>query len=189
MNRPPAGEWTIDPRHVSAIFRVQHLVVARVRGRFDTIRGTLRVAPRVQDSSLSVVIDAASINTGNPGRDAHLRSPAFLDVARFPELRYAATSVRPAAEPDAWTVEGELTLHGQTRPVELAMTYLGSYEDEGIPLIAFSATAEFDRHDFGITFNRPLAIGGNAIGTRIGVEIELEAIPPDAAAALAAPRH
>ena len=186
---PAVGDWAIDPRHVSVIFRVQHLMVARVRGRFDTVHGSLRVAEDPLCSALDVVIDAASVNTGNAARDAHLRSPAFLDVQRFAQLRYTASSIQPGPEPDRWTVPGEFTLHGTTRPVELDLRYLGSYEDEGVPLAAFYATAEFDREDFGITFNRALAIGGVAIGSRISVEIEVEVIPPEAAELLAAPSH
>lgn len=191
MSRPiPApGEWAIDPRHVSVLFQVQHLMVARVRGRFDSVRGRIRVGSEPANSSLEVEIEAASINTGVAPRDAHLRSPAFLDVERFPRLRYTAAQIRPGAAPDRWAIPGELELHGITRPVALDMRYLGSYEDESVPLAAFCATAEFDREDFGIVYNRALSLGGVAVGNLITVEIEVEAVPADALDALLAPRH
>jgi polyisoprenoid-binding protein YceI len=189
MKAIPSGEWVIDYRHVSVIFRVQHLIVARVRGRFDTIRGTLSVPADPAASRLEVVIEAASVNTGNAFRDKHLRSADFLDVENHAELTYTAASMRPGGEPDQWVVEGDLRLRGVTRPVPLDMVYLGATTDVDGPVIAFTAKAELDRTEFGVIFNRPLSVGGFALGNAIEIEIEVEFIAPEALAIIAKPRH
>ncbi|ACZ90257.1 YceI family protein [Streptosporangium roseum] len=173
---PAAGVWEIDPRHTSVQFTIQHLVVARVRGRFDTVTGSFEVTDPAEGSRLSVGIEAAGVSSGVARRDDHLRSPDFLHAEAFPAITYVSTAVRPG-EGSAFTIEGELTLRGVTRPVELAARYLGAHSDGGVPLLAFSATGSVVREDFGVTFNRALEAGGLAIGSRVDIEILLEALP------------
>ncbi|GII90503.1 YceI family protein [Sinosporangium siamense] len=176
MTWPDPGTWEIDPRHTSIIFTAQHLVVARVRGRFDVLSGSIEVRDPVEESRLSVTVEAGSVNSGVAKRDGHLRSPDFLDVERFPTLSYVSTGLRLLDE-RTFTVEGDLTLHGVTRPVELAAEYLGSHADGDAPLVAFVATTSIDRNDFDLSYNRPLPAGGFAVGPRIDIEITVEALP------------
>lgn len=173
---PPVGVWEIDPRHTSLEFTVQHLVVAKVRGRFDGVTGTFEVADPPQESRLSVSVASANVSSGVARRDDHLRSPDFLDAEAFPTITYTSRAVRPG-EDGAFTIEGELTVRGVTRPVELEARYLGTHADGGVPLVAFSATGSLDREDFGVTFNRVLEAGGLAIGSRLDIEILVEALP------------
>jgi polyisoprenoid-binding protein YceI len=111
-----AGTWVIDPVHSDVSFSVRHLVVSKVRGNFRSFEGAVVTAADPLDSSVSVSIDLASIDTGNADRDAHVRSADFLDVEQYPTMTYRSTGVR--VDGDGFVVEGELSLHGVTKPVE-----------------------------------------------------------------------
>ncbi|WP_283133339.1 YceI family protein [Rhizohabitans arisaemae] len=173
---PEVGVWELDPRHTSIIFTVGHLVVSRVRGRFDAISGSFEVAPDLERSRLSVTIDAASINSGVAKRDGHLRSADFLEVDRYPVITYESEAVR-LGENSAFRVDGVLTMHGVTRPVSLEAEFLGAHADGGVPVTAFFARASLIREEFGLTFNRVLEAGGMAVGSRIDIEITAEGLP------------
>ena len=170
------GTWVIDPVHSDVSFSVRHLVVSKVRGRFGAFSGTIVTAEDPLASSVNATIELASIDTGNADRDAHVRSADFLDVEQYPELVYKSTGVR--AEGDDYIVDGELTLHGVTRPVTLALEVNGfqPVTPFGDTRAGFSATAEIDRQDFGITFNMPLEGGGLGLGNKIAIHLEIEAI-------------
>ncbi|GII60805.1 polyisoprenoid-binding protein [Sphaerisporangium krabiense] len=173
---PAPGLWEIDPRHTTVQFTVQHLVVARVRGRFDAVAGNIAIDAEPGRSRLDVTIDAASVSSGVARRDEHLRSPDFLDAAAHPSITYTSTGLE-AGHDGAFTVLGELTLRGVTRPVPLEARFLGRHADNGVPLLAFAATTAIDREDFGVTFNRALEAGGLAIGAQVDIEILAEALP------------
>ncbi|MEV7012866.1 YceI family protein [Streptosporangium sp. NPDC051022] len=173
---PATGVWELDPRHTSVQFTVQHLVVARVRGRFDQVTGRFEVAEPAERSRLSVTVEAAGVSSGVARRDDHLRSPDFLHVEEFPTITYTSEAVRLGRD-GAFTIEGELTVRGITRPVELEARYLGTHSDGGVSLLAFSATGSVNREDFGVTFNRALEAGGLAIGGQIDIEVLVEALP------------
>jgi polyisoprenoid-binding protein YceI len=173
---PETGTWAIDGSHSSVEFVVRHLVVARVRGRFDEFEGAITVGERPEDSAVEVAIRAGSVDTRDPQRDEHLRSPDFLDVDRYPTLAYRSTAVRPLGG-ERFTVEGELTVHGVTRAVPLDLTYRGTARDPwGNTKAVFSAITEVDREDFGLTWNQALETGGVLVGRKITVEIEVEAV-------------
>jgi polyisoprenoid-binding protein YceI len=170
------GTWAIDPIHSDVSFSVRHLVVSKVRGRFGAVSGTFVTADDPLASSVNATIELASIDTGNPDRDAHVRSADFLDVEQYPELVYRSTGVR--ADGDGYIVDGELTLHGVTRPVPLVLEVNGFQPTTpfGDTRAGFTATAEIDRQDFGITFNMPLDSGGVGLGNKIAIQLEIQAI-------------
>ena len=124
-----------------------------------------------------MTLQAASIETGDEGRDAHLRSPDFLDVDTYPTMRFVSTSVEPL-DSGRWAVHGDFTIRDVTRPLTLEVTFAGEMASPwGTAAAFFSARAEFDREDWGLTWNQPLAGGGVLVGKKVAIEIEAEAAP------------
>ena len=173
---PEAGTFTLDPAHTVVGATVRHLMVSKVRGKFSDVTGTVTVAEDPLDSSVEVVIKAASIDTGVADRDAHLRNADFLDVENHPELTFRSTRVAKVEGNDFWLV-GDLTIRGVTREVELEVTFEGVAKSPwGQEVIGFSATTELDREEFGMTWNAALETGGVLVGRKLKVEIEAEAV-------------
>jgi polyisoprenoid-binding protein YceI len=169
------GTWTIDPVHSSVAFSVRHLGVAKVRGRFGTFEGSVTVADEPLASSVTATIDAASIETGVPDRDAHLKSPDFLDVATYPQITFQSTSVQAVGSD--YEVVGDLTFHGTTKSVTLALEFNGVSPDPwGGTRAGFSASTEISRGEYGLSFNMPLDGGGLMVGDKIKIELEIEAV-------------
>ena len=174
---PPAGQWIIDPLHSQVEFSVRHMMIAKVRGRFTVFGGGIDIAEAPEASSVEVDIDAASIQTGDDQRDAHLRSADFLNVERYPRLVYRSTAVRPAPSPTSWEVIGNLTIRDVTRPVTLEAEFTGAVTDPfGDFRTGFSAHGEIDREDFGVSWNQALEAGGFLVGKTVQVVLEIEAI-------------
>lgn len=172
---PEAGRWEIDRSHSSIEFVVRHLMVSKVRGRFGEFSGSLGIAEAPEGSSVEVVIDAASIDTRDGGRDEHLRSPDFLDVAAYPTLSFRSAAVRRAGA--RWEVDGELTVRGVTRPVTLDVAFEGAATSPwGQQVASFTAGTEIDREDFGLTWNQALEAGGVLVGRKVRIELSIEAI-------------
>jgi polyisoprenoid-binding protein YceI len=179
------AHWFFEPGHTAAEFCVRHMMVTHVRGHFKNVRGSLEFDPSHPEAALAnVKIDARSIWTGEPDRDAHLRSPDFLDVERFPEILFTSNAVRVLG-PNEALVSGALTIRGVTKPAALDVHYLGQWEtpwwedgmDKGPKTRAgFLATARVDRHDFGVSWNSPLARGGVVVGHEVLITIDAEAI-------------
>jgi polyisoprenoid-binding protein YceI len=179
-----AGTWTIDPGHSDVAFTVRHMMVSKVRGHFTRIEGELVLASDPLASTVTATIDLSSIDTNNPQRDDDLRSANFLEIQTHPTMTYRSTGIRHGE--DGFDVDGELSLRGVTRQVPLALVVNGFTGDPyGGTRAGFSATAEIDRKDFGITANIPMDGGGVVIGDRIQIYIEIEAIlnPPEPASA------
>jgi polyisoprenoid-binding protein YceI len=175
---PPVGVFQLDPVHTFVSFTVQHLVVGRVRGRFETVKGTVTVAEDISASMLDVSIATASIITLNPARDADLRSQHYLDVERYPTMTYRSTAVSALPEA-AGLVPGELTLRGVTRPVELTVRFGGSMTDsDGNIRVAFRAHGVLARRDFGLTYEIVKEAGALLVGKDIAIDIDAEAIMP-----------
>ena len=176
------GRWAIDPVHSEVAFSVRHLMVSKVRGRFTSFEGSFELAPDPLESTLTASVDLASIDTGNPDRDAHVRSADFLDVDQHPTLTYRSTGIRP--EGDGFIVDGELSLHGVTKSVPLHLEVHGFQPNSpfGDTRAGFSASAEIDRPEFGVEFNAPLDGGGVVLGNKIQISLDVEAILQDAAA-------
>jgi polyisoprenoid-binding protein YceI len=180
---PGPGTYTFDPAHTEVGFWARHLMVTKVRGRFNQVSGTIEVGDTPEASSVDVTIGAASIDTDNEGRDEHLRSPDFLDVERFPHLRYRSTRVERTGETTG-RIEGELTIRDVTLPVTLDAEFNGMSTDPwGKVHTAFSATAEVDREAFGMTWNQALETGGVLVGRTVKIELEVQLVPVEARAA------
>ena len=172
---PAPGTWTIDSSHSSVEFIVRHLMVAKVRGRFSEFSGTIHVGDSPETSSVEVAISPASITTGDPQRDGHLQSADFFDVEQYPTIGFASTGVRSVGE--RYAVDGNLTVHGVSRPVTLDLEYQGSITDPfGNDKAVFSATTEIDREEFGLNWNQALETGGVLVGKKAKIEIEIEAV-------------
>lgn len=171
-----ATKWVFDPSHSGIGFSVRHLMISRVRGTFGKWSGTFDYdAADPTRSRIEVHIDAASIDTKEDKRDAHLRSADFFDVEKFPELVFKSTAVERRG--GDFVVVGELTLHGVTRPVELAVESLGRGKDPwGNERIGFAARASINRKDFGLHWNQALEAGGVLVGDKVDIEIDVQAI-------------
>lgn len=170
--------WNIDPQHSEVGFEIKHMMFAKVRGRFEEIEGTVALGPEdsIEQSRADVVIQAGSINTGQTQRDEHLRSADFFDVESFPTLSFRSTSVRRDVTGQL-LIEGELTMHGVTREVELEAIETGRGTDPwGNERIGFSAGTTIDRRDFGLTWNQALETGGVLVGTEVKISLEIQAV-------------
>jgi polyisoprenoid-binding protein YceI len=183
----PAAEtsttWQLDPAHTHVEFSVKHLMIARVKGRFAGVTGTVEMGADPAASTVDVVIDAASIDTREAKRDAHLRSADFFDVERFPTIAFRSREVRPTGAGD-FSVVGDLTIRDVTREVTLEVTDEGRGTDPwGGARAGFSATAEIDRRDFGLTWNQALEAGGVLVGNEIRISLEVELVKQAAAQA------
>lgn len=171
---PEVGTWAIDGAHTVVGFTARHLMAAKVRGSFNTVNGTIDIAENPEGSTVEVSIDAGSINTGAEDRDAHLRSPDFLDVENHPTLTFRSTAVR--RDGDDYLVDGELTIRDITKPVTLDLEYHGVATDPwGNAKALFSATAKIEREDWGLTWNAPLEAGGWLVGKTVSIELEIQA--------------
>ncbi|MCS6798301.1 MAG: YceI family protein, partial [Myxococcota bacterium] len=169
--------WNIDVSHSAIEFSVRHLMISKVRGRFSSWSGWFELdEARPDQVQVQVRIEAASVDTREAQRDAHLRSADFLDVERFPTIEYRAGRLEPAGT-DRYRLHGELTVRGCTRPVVLEVERTGQVRDPwGNDRIAFAARASLDRKEFGVTWNMVLDAGGVVVGDRVDVEIEVEAV-------------
>lgn len=173
---PAPGTWTIDPAHSIVAVTAVHLGFAKVHGRFPGFTGTMTVAEQLENSSVEAAIEAASIDTDNADRDAHLRSPDFLDVAAFPQIRYTGRRLN-VARPDSWRIDGELTMKATTRSVPLHVSYLGAGDGpSGDARAGFHATAEVDRDQFGVIWNQSLLAGVFAVGRTLRITLDIEAV-------------
>ncbi len=171
-----AGIWKADPVHSEIAFSVRHLMVAKVGGRFTSYNVTIVTSrdPRL-GSSVAATIDLASVDTGNQLRDDNLRSADYLDVDTYPTMSYRSAGVRQAG--DGWVVDGDLTLHGVTRHVPLTVEVNGFSPDPwGGQRAGFSASAQISRRDFGIGDVIPLDGGGLAVGDKVSISLEIEAV-------------
>jgi polyisoprenoid-binding protein YceI len=154
------------------------MMLSKVRGTFNAVTGTVGLADGSNiPVSVNATIDASSIDTAEPQRDGHLKSPDFLHVEQHPHLTFVSTSVS-AKGGDAFEVTGDLTIHGVTKSVVLAGTVEGRTTDPwGNDRIAFSAATKINRKDFGMTFNQTLETGGMLVGEDVAIELEVQAIP------------
>jgi polyisoprenoid-binding protein YceI len=170
-----AGTWKADPVHSEIAFSVRHLMVSKTRGRFTSYDATILTSQDPPASTVTATIDLASIDTGNAPRDNHLRSADYFDVERYPTMSYRSTGIRQTNS--GWVIDGELTLHGVTRHVPLALELNGFGPDpSGGHRAGFSATTQINRRDFGIDLMLPMAGGGVAVGDKVSISLEIEAV-------------
>jgi polyisoprenoid-binding protein YceI len=169
------GTWALDPTHTEIGFTVRH-IMSKVRGKFEKFEGTLVTADDVTDSRVDVSVDLNSINTGTVDRDNHLRSSDFFEVENHPTMTFASTGVVEKA-PGELVVQGDLTIKGVTKPLELAVEILGEGSDPwGGTRVGVEATGLISRKEFGIDFNIPLEGGKVVIGDKISIVINAEAV-------------
>jgi len=179
------AEWFFEPGHTAAEFCARHMMVTHVRGHFKNVHGKLIFDPlHPRDSRVEVHIDARTLWTGEPDRDAHLRSADFLDVEHYPEITFKGDQVDIVGDHD-YILTGELTIRGVTRPASLKVRYLGQWQtpwwegnvDKGPKTRAgFLAETTINRHDFGVSWNSPLDKGGVVVGSEVEITIDAEAI-------------
>ena len=187
MPSPNTSVWNIDPTHSAVEFAVRHLMIATVRGRFADVTGVVEMND--SDAALSkvdVTIQAASIDTRQEQRDAHLRSADFFDVAQFPTLRFVGKQIRGDVNGD-FTLLGDLTIRGVTREVTLDVTNEGRVQDPwGNARAGFTAKGKIARSEFGLTWNQVLEAGGVAVGDEIKISIDVELVKASVESAKAA---
>ena len=168
--------WNIDPVHSNISFSARHMMISDVKGEFDKFSGTI-TANDDDPKSVEIIatIDAASINTRAEKRDNHLKSPDFLDVAKYPTITFKSVKIEPDGD-GKWKVTGNLTLHGVIKPVVLEVTGpTPEVKAMGIRRGA-SATTTINRQDFGVSFNKTLDSGGLVVGNDVGISIDIEAV-------------
>jgi polyisoprenoid-binding protein YceI len=172
---PEVGKWEIDPSHQSFEWIARHLM-HKVRGRFPTVSGVADIKDVPEKSTLSIDIDANSIDTQDETRDAHMRSNDFFGVEEHPTISFRSTAVRPGDGENEWKVDGDLTVKGVTRPITVDVEFLGGAVDPwGNQKIGFSGVVpEVDRRDWGLTWNAALETGGFLLANNVRLEIEAE---------------
>ena len=172
-----AGTWTVDPVHSEVSFVVRHMMVSKVRGRFDKFEGTITTAPDPLQSTVTATVDLASVNTGNDTRDNHIRSADFFHVEKHPTMTFRSTAISP--DGDDYLLDGELTLRGISRPVTFKLELNGFGPDPyGGTRAGFSATAEINRTDWGVSFNGTIPGAGTAVvlSEKVTINLEIEAV-------------
>jgi len=176
VEAPGIGVWKLDQAHTTLGFVARYLMLTKVRGKFGRFTGAIHVEEKPEDSWVELSIEAASIDTNHPDRDAHLRSPDFLDVVQHPTIEFRSTKVEPVGGTKL-RVTGDLTIRDQTRPIVLDAEFLGMTPDPwGNSRAVFSATGEIDRTEFGASWNVALETGGVLVGRVVQLELEVQAI-------------
>ena len=168
--------FQIDTIHSGIDFSIRHLVIAKVRGRFSKFSGKIQLDDAdVTRSAVTAEIDASSIDTNDDNRDAHLRSAEFLDVEKFPTITFASKRIDKAGSELKLT--GALTIHGVTHDVVLEVEQLGALKDPwGNDRVAFAARCSIDRKDFGLKWNQVLDAGGLALGDKLEISLDVQAV-------------
>ena len=169
-------QWKLDATHTSVEFSAKHLMITTVKGRIADVEGTIEIDEKnPKNSSVEAVLKAASIDSRTTQRDDHLRSGDFLNVEKFPEIRFRSTKIEGGRE--EFKLTGDLTIRDVTKPITLDVTFEGETKDPwGGERAGFSAKGKIDRRDFGLTWNQVLEAGGVAVGNEIKINVEVEAI-------------
>jgi polyisoprenoid-binding protein YceI len=179
VETPAAGtktQWKLDPTHTLVEFSAKHLMITTVKGRIADVEGAIYIDENnPSKSTVEATLNAQSIDTRTDQRDNHLRSADFLDVEKYPQIKFRSTRVEGGRE--EFKLTGDLTIRDVTRPITLDVKFEGQQKDPwGGERIGFSATGKFDRRDFGLTWNVLLETGGLTVGNDIKVAIEVEAV-------------
>ena len=172
-----AGTWAIDPVHSEVSFTVRHMMVSKVRGRFDKFEGSFTTGEDPLQSTVTAKVDLSTINTGQEQRDAHIRSADFFEVEKHTHMTFASTGVRP--DGGDFLLDGDLTLKGVTKPVTFKLEVNGFGPDAyGGTRAGFSATTEINRSDFGVDFNGPVpgVPGGVVVSEKVTITLEVEGV-------------
>jgi polyisoprenoid-binding protein YceI len=174
--RVPTGTWHVDPAHSSVEFEVKHMMIATVRGRFKEFEGTIEAAPDINNSRVYGKVKAASIDTNDDTRDAHLRSADFFDVEKYPEITFESTHIEPLGGPE-FRMTGDLTIKGVTRPVEFEATVEGAEQDPwGNERVGIRVRSQINRKDFGLTWQKVLESGRFLLGEEVKIMVDVSAV-------------
>ncbi len=172
------SSWKIDPAHSGADFSIRHMGMTNVHGKFTNVNGSVTIDDKdFTKSSVDATVDVTTVDTGVAKRDAHLKSPDFFDVAKFPAMTFVSRKISGSG--DEYHVIGDLTLHGVTRSVDLTMEKPGKEQvgmDGKSIHRGFSATTTIHRQDFGLTWNGTLKSGDNMLGDDVKVELDVEIV-------------
>lgn len=173
---PPAGTYDIDPAHTELEIIARHMMIAKVRGRFEEFSGTLVVGEDPRDSRVEVDIQSGSINTNEDTRDQHLRSADFLDVERWPSIRLEGAGPEHLGGRD-FRITADLTIRDVTRPVDIDFQLQGVTTDPwGNTRAFFSGAFSINREEFGVTWNQALETGGVMVGPELKAELDVQAV-------------
>jgi len=172
-----ASQWQFDSAHTSAQFAVRHLMVSTVRGAFSGITGTATFDDKdFTKSTVQVTIPASSVDTREPKRDTHLKSADFFDVEKFPTITFKSTKVTASGTDGKFKVEGDLTIHGVTKPVVLDVEMTPELKGPGGLRRGVSASTKVNRKEFGLMWNRSLEQGGVLVGDDVTIQIDAELV-------------
>lgn len=175
--------WTIDPSHTTVEFAVRHMGLATVKGRFKQVSGTLQTSEDGRLQAIQATIASSSIDTGEPQRDAHLRSPDFLDAEGYPTITFTSTAIEPLGD-RKYRIHGDLTIRGTTRPVTFEAEVTEPVTDPwGFRRAAATASGTLNRRDWNLTWNQILEFGALLVGEDVRFTLEVEAVRPVEAAA------
>jgi polyisoprenoid-binding protein YceI len=173
---PIASTWKLDPSHSSVEFSAKHMMFTTVKGRFADVEATINVpGSTLEGASVVATMKAVSIDTRTEQRDQHLRSGDFLDAENYPDVTFKSTKL--AGTKEKFTMTGDLTIRGTTRPVTLDVTYEGTGKDPwGNERMGFSASGKIDRRDFGLVWNQALEAGGVLVSNDVKIQIDAQVI-------------
>jgi polyisoprenoid-binding protein YceI len=175
LNALTPGIWNVDTAHSTIGFVARHLMIAKVRGRFASFSGIITVPEERLATTLTATVDMASISTGDDQRDAHLKSPDFFDVEKYPTMTLVSTSITPGG--DDFLLNGDLTIRDVTRPVLFNLEFEGVSPDPwGGTRAGFTASADVNRKDWGLEWNVSLEAGGWLVSDKAKIELEIEAV-------------
>ena len=175
-------KWVIDPTHSEIEFKVKHLMVTNVKGKFKEFEASIyTTGDDFMSAEIDCWINASSVDTGNTDRDTHLKNADFFDVEKFPRIHFNSTSVVKLKEEDKYELSGELSIKGISKPVSLIVEYGGTVKDPwGKEMSGFQVDGKVNRNDWGIIFNMPLELGGVLVGEEVTITAEIELIKGEA---------
>ena len=169
------GVWNVDPSHSTVGFTARHLMITKVRGHFTDFDGVVTIAEDPLASSVVANVRLASVDTGSADRDAHLRTADFFDTDTYPEMTLRSTGIR--ADGDDYVLLADLTILGQTRPVEFSLEFDGVTQDPfGNTKAGFEASTEINRSDWGLSFNMALETGGMLVSEKIRIDLDIQLV-------------
>ena len=177
MTTTAARSLAIDAAHSNVGFSVRHLMITKVRGSFTGVTGSITLdASSPMPVAIDAVVDVATIDTRQPDRDAHLKSPDFFDAATYPTLTFKSTSIVPTGD-TTFTLTGDLQMHGTTKSITFEGEYTGQGENPFAPgaRFAYEAKTKIKRSDFGLTWNATLEAGGVAVSDEVAIELDIQA--------------
>ena len=168
-----AGTWVLDPAHSEVSFSIRHMMISKVRGEFGLKSATIVAPANPLEATVTASVDATSIDTNDENRDTHLRSADFFDVETYPTIDFVSTGVR--YEKGDFLVDGDLTMHGVTKPVTFTLEFGGFGTDPyGNYKAGATATTVINREDFGLTWNAALETGGVLVGKDVTITLDLQ---------------